>query len=220
MLLIKFNNTMKEPINALTHFIGAILSAFAIVSMVLRAISLENPSYILGATIFGSSLVLLYSASTIYHWVKGEKKIQDILRRVDHTMIYILIAGTYTPLCLSVLKGGIGIGLLIGVWVLAIIGIIITIVWLQAPRWVYTGFYLLLGWIGVIFIWPIFNAFELGGFITFILGGVFYTLGAIIYAKKIGILNFKSFGFHEIFHLFILAGSLFHFIMVNSFIII
>lgn len=135
-------------------------------------------------------------------------------------MIYILIAGTYTPLCLSTLQGRLGLGLLITVWTLAIIGMITTMIWIHAPRWLYTGFYLLLGWVGILFILPIFNALEFTGFLVFLLGGVFYTIGAVIYGKKFEILNFKGFGFHEIFHLFILIGSIFHFIMVNNYIFI
>lgn len=219
MLLNKFRHFAKDPISAYTHFIGVLLSVIGTVYMLFKAEALGDMSYIIGAAIFGTSMLLLYSASTIYHCVKKNGRIQGILRRVDHTMIYVLIAGTYTPLCLCVLKGKLGLALLISIWSLALIGIIIKILWLEAPRWLYTGFYVALGWIGMLFIWPIFKAIPLGGFLALVLGGLLYTAGSIIYAKKIELFSFKSFGYHEIFHLFILGGTFSHFIMVNNFIL-
>lgn len=219
MLLKIFRHFAKDPISAYTHFIGVLLSIAGTVYMILKAERLGDPSYVISSAIFGASMLLLYSASTIYHSVKKSGKIQGVLRRVDHTMIYVLIAGTYTPLCLSVLKGNLGLGLLIGIWSLAALGIVIKILWLEAPRWLYTGFYLALGWIGMIFIWPIFNALPLGGFLTLVIGGLLYTAGSVIYAQKIEFFSFKNFGHHEIFHLFILGGTFSHFIMVNTFIL-
>jgi len=219
MLLNKFLCLAKDPISAYTHFIGVVFSLIGTAYMIVKSQRMGDMTYLVGATIFGVSMLLLYSASTIYHSVKKGGRIQGILRRVDHTMIYVLIAGTYTPLCLCVIKGNLGIGLLIGIWSLALIGIILKILWLDAPRWLYTGFYLALGWIGMIFIWPIFKAIPLGGFVALVVGGLLYTLGSVIYAQRIELIHTRNFGHHELFHLFILGGTLSHFIMVNNFII-
>ncbi len=220
MPLKKICPILKDPISALTHFLGVVLSLIGTAYLLCKAFLLGSITYEVGAAIFGASMLLLYSASTLYHSVKKSGKIQGILRRVDHTMIYVLIAGTYTPLCLITLGGKLGLGLLVGIWALALIGIITKVIWLDAPRWLYTGFYLALGWVGMIFILPIYHAIAFGGFAALVIGGLLYSIGSIIYAKKIEIFSFKNFGHHEVFHLFILAGTLSHFIMINHFIIV
>lgn len=133
-------------------------------------------------------------------------------------MIYVLIAGTYTPICLIALKGNIGTFLFLGIWLLAFIGILLKIIWFDAPRWLYTLFYILMGWISVFAIVPIIKAISLGGFMWLLAGGLFYTVGAIIYATKRPKINLKFFGFHEIFHIFIMLGSLCHFILMFKYI--
>jgi hemolysin III len=133
-------------------------------------------------------------------------------------MIYVLIAGTYTPICLIALKGNIGTFLFLGIWLLAFIGILLKIIWFDAPRWLYTLFYILMGWISVFAIVPIIKAISLGGFMWLLAGGLFYTIGAIIYATKRPKINLKFFGFHEIFHIFIMLGSLCHFILMFKYI--
>jgi hemolysin III len=211
---------MKEPVNTLTHLSGALLSVVALVVMILKGVGNESSLQILSATIFGLSLLGLYVASTVYHWVPSSEKLNGILRRIDHSMIYVLIAGTYTPVCLLALKGVLGWSLFGTIWTLAIIGIIMKIVWLHAPRWLYTAFYLILGWLAVFFIVPLYKALPLQGFIWLLVGGLMYSVGAIIYGTKSKRIRISVFGFHEIFHLFILAGSLAHFIMVERFIMI
>jgi hemolysin III len=211
---------MKEPVNTLTHLSGALLSVVALVVMILKGVGNESSLQILSATIFGLSLLGLYVASTVYHWVPSSEKLNGILRRIDHSMIYVLIAGTYTPVCLLALKGVLGWSLFGTIWTLAIIGIIMKIVWLHAPRWLYTAFYLILGWLAVFFIVPLYKALPLQGFVWLLVGGLMYSVGAIIYGTKSKRIRISVFGFHEIFHLFILAGSLAHFIMVERFIMI
>ncbi len=215
-----FSLHMKEPGNAITHLIGALLSVVGLVYMIYLAVKDHNGFYLAGGLIFGISLIALYSASTIYHWIPGSERVSAILRKVDHAMIYVLIAGTYTPICLITLKGWLGTSLLIGVWTLAITGIIVKLFWMTAPRWLYTGFYLFLGWLAIFFIYPIYKSMPVAGFICLVTGGVLYTVGSIIYAKKSEALRLLHLGFHEIFHLFILAGSAFHFIMVSRFVMI
>lgn len=211
---------MKEPVNTLTHLSGALLSVVALVLMILKGVGNGSSLQIASAIVFGVSLIALFTASTVYHWVPSSDKLRAILRRVDHSMIYILIAGTYTPVCLLALKGVLGWSLFGVIWLLAVIGIIMKIVWLNAPRWLYTSFYLILGWIAVFFIMPLYKSLPIQGFVWLLIGGLMYTVGAVIYGTKSQKLKISVFGFHEIFHMFILAGSFSHFMMVQGFILI
>ncbi|MBS7527212.1 hemolysin III family protein [Fusibacter paucivorans] len=208
---------VREPINMWTHFAGIILAAIGLTVMVWRAVLKHNPSLITGVVVFGVSMILLYTASTVYHGFNGKKEIILRLRKLDHAMIFVLIAGTYTPICLTALKGKLGYGLLIAVWSLAIIGIVTKVIFINMPRWLSAGMYLFLGWLSIAFIYPIFKAMPVPGFVWLCLGGVFYTVGSIIYAIKSDKLRIGAFGFHEIFHLFILLGTISHFIMVNNY---
>jgi len=210
----------REPVNTWTHFVGIVLAALAMTVMVWNAALKNNMTLVTGAIIFGVSMILLYSASTIYHGFNGKKEIILRLRKLDHAMIFVLIAGTYTPICLTVLKGKLGTGLLIAVWALAAIGIMTKVIFIHMPRWLSAGMYLFLGWISIFFIYPIFKAMPVSGFVWLVLGGLFYTVGSIIYAVKSERLRIGIFGFHEIFHLFILLGTMSHFIMVNNYLIL
>ncbi len=211
---------IKEPVNALTHLAGALLSVAALIWMIIKGVSNESMVQVASAIVFGTSLILLYTASTVYHWVPTTEKVTKILRRVDHSMIYILIAGTYTPVCLIALKGVLGYSLFGIVWGLAAVGIIMKLVWFSAPRWLYTAFYLILGWMAVFFIVPLYKSLPLEGFVWLIAGGLLYSIGSVIYATKSKRLKLSVFGFHEIFHLFVLGGSFSHFLMVEKFILI
>ncbi|SHI45489.1 PAQR family membrane homeostasis protein TrhA [Lutispora thermophila] len=208
---------LREPVSGLTHLIGAILSVVGMFFLVSSAVSKGSASCIVSVSIFGLSLILLYTASSLYHLLSISKKGIEILRKIDHMMIYILIAGTYTPVCLMGLKDRLGIGLLIGIWSLAIIGIILKLVWFNAPRWIYTSFYVLMGWIVIIAIAPLIRAIPLRGVGLLVAGGIFYTIGAIIYGLRWPLRNNKYFGFHEIFHIFVMLGSLSHYIFVLDF---
>jgi len=212
---------VKDPISALTHFIGALLSLVAVSTLVQKAYMMNNLVYMVAFGVFGGSLVMLYSASTIYHIVERPASMSKLLKRIDHMMIFVLIAGTYTPVCLIPLNaaGGnrLGLTMLIAIWSIAIIGIFLKIVWLNAPRWLYTAQYILMGWVAIFAIYPLFEKMNHYSFLYLFLGGVTYTLGGIIYASKWKGFNFKRFGFHEVFHLFVLGGSIFHYLMVLSF---
>lgn len=211
---------IKEPVNALTHLAGALLSAVALVWMIIKGVSNGSTLQIVSAVVFGFSLIALYTASTVYHWVPTSDKVSAILRRVDHSMIYILIAGTYTPVCLIALKGTLGWTLFGIVWGLAALGIIMKLVWFNAPRWLYTAFYLILGWMAIFFIVPLYKSLPLQGFVWLIVGGLSYSLGSVIYATKSKKIQISVFGFHEIFHLFVLGGSLAHYLMIEKFILV
>ncbi|MEF2290430.1 PAQR family membrane homeostasis protein TrhA [Virgibacillus dokdonensis] len=211
---------IREPINGLTHLFGAILSFIGLLALIFKANeTIGSPLAITAVVIFGLSMTLLYSASATYHMVIAKKQVIAFLRRIDHSMIYILIAGTYTPLCLISLKGTLGWTLFIIITTLAVLGVVFKLVWFHCPRWLSTLLYIGMGWIVVFFSSNLVPIINKGGMVFLVLGGVIYTVGGIIYALKPKALNFKHMGFHEIFHLFILAGSLFHFITVYVYVL-
>ena len=210
---------IREPMNSMSHMVGVLLSLTGMIILLVRSIQAGSMVQVLAALIFGLSLILLYTASMIYHWAVSSTEVIRVLRKIDHCMIYVLIAGTYTPVCLLTLKGKLGIGLLIAVWSLAALGIVLKLVWFDAPRWLYTGFYLLLGWLAVFFIYPISKALPGEGVFLLILGGLLYTAGSIFYALKPERLRLWKLGFHEIFHLFILAGSITHYLFVYFYVL-
>ncbi|GCD08605.1 PAQR family membrane homeostasis protein TrhA [Clostridium tagluense] len=208
----------REPVSSITHLIGAILSTIGLILLIKYSLDTTNVHNTIILAVFGISSILLYCASSTYHKSTSSKKVIKILRRVDHSMIYVLIAGTYTPICLIALKGTMGTVLFVVIWLLALIGIILKIVWFDAPRWLYTGFYILMGWISIFAVVPIIKAVSLGGFMWLLAGGLFYTIGGLIYATKWPKINIKLFGFHEIFHIFIMLGSLCLYILMFKYI--
>jgi hemolysin III len=210
---------IREPINSLTHLLGAMLSIAGLIFMLTKSLETGSLAAFVSALIFGLSLLALYFASSIYHWVVSSANMIRTLRKIDHCMIYVLIAGTYTPVCLLTLNGKLGIGLLIAIWFLAVLGIVLKLVWFDAPRWLYTGFYLVLGWLAAFFIYPISQALPGKGVFLLILGGIFYSAGSVFYAVKPKRLKLWKFGFHEIFHLFILAGSITHYMFVYKYVL-
>lgn len=213
-------NYLREPVNGFTHMAGAILSFIGLLAMVIKA-TLYNPSAtaISSVIVFGISLILLYSASATYHLVISSDKVINFLRRLDHAMIFILIAGSYTPFCLIALNGPTGWILFGVILTTAIAGVCFKLIWFNCPRWISTSIYVAMGWVSVFLISPLHKALSSQGIFLLILGGVFYTIGAIIYATKPKFLNFKYLGFHEIFHIFIILGSLSHFLCVFNYVI-
>lgn len=205
---------VREPVSGFTHLGAAILSVIGTVFLIVYGVSIGTPLHIIGYSIFGASLILLYTASSLYHLLPVPPKVVAILRKIDHMMIYVLIAGTYTPICLTVLKGKLGLGLLITIWSLALLGMALKLVWFNAPRWLYTAFYVIMGWLVVFAIFPMAKVIPLAGIGLLFAGGISYTLGAIIYGAKWPGRNAKIFGFHEIFHIFIIIGSLFHYFFI------
>lgn len=202
---------MREPVSGITHLIGAILSVIGLILMVYYAAVKGTVWHIVSYSIFGGSLILLYTASTLYHLLNISEKGVRVLRKIDHMMIYVLIAGTYTPICLIPLRGGWGYTMLITIWGIAISGIIMKLLWFDAPRWLYTLFYLVMGWLVVIAFWPMVKTIPAVGIGWMVAGGLLYSIGAIIYGTKRPRLKWKTFGFHEIFHLFVMYGSFCHF---------
>lgn len=178
-----------------------------------------SPLAITAVIIFGISMILLYSASATYHMVIAKDHVIAFLRRLDHSMIYILIAGTYTPFCLISLKGVTGWVLFSIITLAAISGVIFKMVWFHCPRWLSTSLYLILGWMIVFVISPLAGSISTIGLTLLIIGGLFYTVGGVIYATKPEFLKSKYMGFHEIFHIFILLGTLAHFLSVYLYVI-
>lgn len=209
---------VNDPISGLTHFIGALLSIAGLVLLVVFAALRATAWHVVSFSIFGASLILLYSASTLYHWLPLKPRGREILRKIDHMMIYVLIAGTYTPICLVAIRGGWGWSLFGSIWGLAILGIILKAFWMNAPRWLYTSFYVFMGWLAAIAFYPLVQAISWQGLFWLISGGILYSVGAVIYALKKPSFS-SNFGFHEIFHIFVMAGSLSHFILMWRFIL-
>ncbi|MDU5414453.1 MAG: hemolysin III family protein, partial [Clostridium perfringens] len=197
-----------------THLFGAILSIFALVALTAKATYIYGIGLpLLSVILFGFSLVLLYSASAIYHLVNAKEKTIAFLRRLDHSMIFILICGSYMPYCLIGLEGKAQIFITSLIVILTVLGILFKMVWFNCPRILSTLMYIGMGWISLGAI-PFFKNIPALALIWLAIGGVIYTIGGIIYALKPKFLEFNNLGFHEIFHIFILLGSLCHFISI------
>lgn len=210
---------IKDPISSLTHFIGAILSFLATILLLSKATIHASKLHVIAFTLFGISLVSLYLASSIYHAIEKPQRLSNFLKRIDHMMIFVLIAGTYTPICLIPLKGYWGWTLLTIVWSVAFAGILLKALWINAPRWLSSGLYIAMGWLVVIAFGPLLNALSTGAFLWLLIGGIIYTLGGVIYATKWPNFNFKNFGFHELFHLFVMGGSFCHFMLMYLYVL-
>ena len=212
---------IKEPGSAITHFIGMLMAIFAAVPLLIKAAHEPSRIYIISLTIYAASLILLYAASTTYHTFDISPKVNTLLKKIDHMMISVLIAGSYTPVCLLVLKGRTGIILLSIVWALAIAGILIKAFWVYCPKWVSSVLYIGMGWTCVLAFTQILNNLSPAAFGWLLAGGIIYTVGGVIYALKLPIFNskHKNFGSHEIFHLFVMGGSACHFIVMYAFLL-
>ncbi len=210
----------KDPGSAVTHLIGTLMALFASTPLLLKAA--RSPGYVhtLSLGVFILSMILLYVASTIYHTLNISSKVNRRLKKFDHMMIYVLIAGTYTPICIIALGGMTGLILLTIIWSLAIMGIIVTGFWVNCPKWFSSVVYIAMGWTCVLAFTQIINSLPAAAFNWLLAGGIIYTIGGVIYALKLPIFNSKHkyFGSHEIFHLFVMGGSLCHFILMYKYI--
>lgn len=212
---------VKDPGSAITHFIGMLMAIFAAVPLLIKAAHEPSRIYIISLAIYAASLILLYAASTTYHTFDISAKVNTILKKIDHMMISVLIAGSYTPVCLIVLKGKTGIILLSIVWAIAIAGILIKAFWVYCPKWVSSVLYIGMGWTCVLAFTQILNNMSPAAFGWLLAGGIIYTVGGVIYALKLPLFNnkHKNFGSHEIFHLFVMGGSACHFIVMYAFLL-
>ncbi len=212
--------TIREPGSAITHYIAMMLALVAATPLLVKTGSAGNPISLLAMTIFAGSMVLLYGASATYHSVNVSGKILKIFRKVDHMMIFVLIAGSYTPVCLIVLGGKLGYELLMVVWGIAIGGMLMKALWITCPKWFSSVLYIAMGWVCVAVFGQILNTLPISAFVWLLAGGVIYTVGGVIYALKLPIFNAKHalFGSHEIFHLFVMGGSICHFIFMYHYV--
>lgn len=209
---------IKDPGSAITHFIGMIMAIFAAIPLLIRASREPRPIYLISLAVFAVSMILLYAASTTYHTLDLSDKINTLLKKLDHMMIFVLIAGTYTPICLLVLDKKTGTMLLSIVWGIALLGIIMKAFWVFCPKWVSSILYIGMGWTCVLAFGKLVGDLTHAEFGWLLAGGIIYTIGGVIYALKLPIFNnkHKNFGSHEIFHLFVMGGSFCHFMVMFS----
>lgn len=213
-------SVLKDPGSAITHLIGAIFAVIGTVPLLLKASRTGDPVCIASMTVFMISMILLYSASTVYHSLDLSEKANKVLRKIDHMMIFILIAGSYTPVCMVTLRDGIGPLMCAIVWGIALAGLVIKACWINCPKWFSSVLYIGMGWVCLMGFTQIVKAFTPTAFGWLLTGGIIYTIGGIIYALKLPLFNsrHKNFGSHEIFHLFVMGGSLCHYILMYTFI--
>jgi hemolysin III len=214
---------VRDLVSGLTHCIGAALSLVGLVLLIVFSAIYGTAYHVVSFTLFGVGLFLLYLFSTLYHWLNISEKGITVFRKFDHIMIYILIAASYTPICLVPLRGPWGWSLFGVIWGLAILGTILTAVWIKAPRIITTSIYIIMGWAVVIATYPLVKVFSEAGklysLLWLLIGGIFYTIGGIIYALKRPKKKICGFGFHEIFHIFVMLGSACHYVFVLKYIL-
>lgn len=212
---------LKDPASAITHFIAMLVALCSMPFLLVKASAYTDFRYPLASFLFIFSMVLLYGASASYHAITTTQKKTQLLKKLDHIMIYFLIAGSYSPICLLVLPESIGLPLFYLVWGFAIAGFILTLFWVDSPKWLNSTIYILMGWLCIFAIRSIYLYLSREAFYWLLAGGIIYTIGGIIYALKLPLFNslHKEFGSHEIFHLFVMTGSFCHFVMVYCFLL-
>lgn len=207
---------IKDPGSAITHFIAMVMAIAAALPLLMRAAGHSGRTCVFSMAVFITSMILLYAASTIYHTFDISEHVNRILRKLDHSMIFVLIAGSYTPVCLLVLERKTGLALCALVWTIAIAGIVVKMLWINCPKWFSSVLYIGMGWICVLAFTQLVNGLSPAAFGWLLAGGIIYTVGGVIYALKLPLFNarHKDFGSHEIFHLFVMGGSICHFIVM------
>ncbi|MCX4341032.1 MAG: hemolysin III family protein [Lachnospiraceae bacterium] len=210
--------TIREPGSAITHFIGMMMAIVAATPLMAKAAGDADTDRIalFALAVFIGSMVALYGASALYHSVTVKDSILKVFRKLDHMMIFVLIAGSYTPVCLVILGDHRGYTLLATVWGIAIAGMMIKMCWITCPKWFSSILYIAMGWACLAVFGTLWDTLSRSAFLWLLAGGIFYTVGGVIYALKLPIFNskHKNFGSHEIFHLFVMGGSICHFIFM------
>ena len=212
---------VREPGSAFTHAAALLLMLIGAGPLLMKASMSGSSLTVFSMWVFIISACLLYSASTVYHWVVLDEKKTKIIRKFDHMSIAVLIAGTYTPICLTALKGRTGYILLAAIWILALFAIALKALWVTCPKWLSSSVYLLMGWLCIGAFPMILKTLPTGAFLWLVLGGVLYSVGAVIYAKKFMLFdkNHIYFGSHEIFHCFIMAGTFCHYMVIYNYLV-
>lgn len=203
---------LREPVNSLTHWAGALLALAGLAALLI--VGWSTPAKIVSLLVYGLSLIAMFSASATYHMVRAKDRVLLILRKIDHSAIFLLIAGTYTPFCINAFDGFWKWGMLIIIWSLAAIGIIVKVFYIKSPRWLNAGIYVVMGWLCVGASGQMLATLPAWVFTWLLVGGVIYTLGAVVYSTKI--FNFKPgvFGFHEVWHIFVMLAAAAHYVAV------
>lgn len=212
--------TIREPGSAITHFIAMMMAVFAAAPLLVKAALSTTSHTLLAMSIFILSMILLYGASAAYHSLNIKGKALRIFRKLDHMMIFVLIAGSYTPVCLIVLGGKSGYTLLAVVWGIALLGMTLKACWVTCPKWFSSIIYIAMGWVCLGVFSTLWNVLPHAAFLWLLAGGIIYTAGGVIYALKLPAFNnkHKFFGSHELFHLFVMGGSICHFIFMYSYV--
>ncbi len=208
--------TIREPGSAITHFIGMMMAIIAAMPLMVKAAADADRTAFISMAVFIGSMVALYGASAIYHSVNVKDSILKMFRKLDHMMIFVLIAGSYTPVCLVILGDRRGYMLLAAVWSIAVAGMLIKLCWITCPKWFSSILYIAMGWACLAVFGTLWNTLSRSAFLWLLAGGIFYTAGGVIYALKLPVFNarHKNFGSHEVFHLFVMGGSVCHFIFM------
>ncbi len=209
---------LKDPWSAITHLAGFLAAIVAMPMLMLKGYLAQNsPSSMISYMIYMLSMILLYGASASYHSFNISEKANMILKKIDHLSIFLLIAGTYTPVCLIALDQPHGYYLLAAVWTIALAGIIFKLFYVTCPKWVSSVIYTAMGWVCIFCLPQLLHNLSSGAFFWLLAGGILYSVGAVFYAIRPKWLDHPHFGNHEVFHCFVLAGSICHFIVVCGF---
>lgn len=212
---------IKDPGSAITHFIGMLMAAVATAPLMIKAKAEIQGGTVVPALIFIISMILLYGASASYHTFDVSEKVNKVLKKLDHSMIFVLIAGTYTPVCILGLGNRLGYIMLVTIWSIAALGITFKLCWVTCPKWISSVMYILMGWLCMIAAPFLIRNQGMSAFMWLLVGGIIYTIGGVLYALKLTKFNerHKNFGSHEIFHLFVMGGSFCHFMMVYLYLV-
>lgn len=211
---------LKDPVSAITHGVAMLLAAVGAIPLLLKAAQAPDTLHVFALTIFILTMILLYFSSAMYHSIDSTEKVNRRLRKMDHMMISVMIAGSYTPVCLIVLHNRLGYTLCALVWGAALLGILLKALWITCPKWVSSVLYIGMGWLCVLAFIPIIRALPAAGFGWLLAGGIIYTIGGVIYGLKVPLFDqrHKYFGSHEIFHIFVMLGSACHFVVMYFFV--
>lgn len=207
---------LREPVSGLIHLASAVLAIVGLVVLVIAGRG--NALRELSLVVYGLSLVTLFTASAVYHLVRMPNADSSRWRKFDHAAIYVLIAGTYTPICLNFFSGFLQRGFLVFIWVFALVGVVVKLFIIKAPRWVTAGIYLIMGWMAILVIKPMLVAIPIAGLLWMLAGGLLYTIGAVIYITRKFDFVPGIFGFHEVWHVFVTLAALCHFIMIYRYV--
>jgi hemolysin III len=209
-------SVLREPVSGLTHLGAAVAAVIGLIALLIMGWG--DPTKEISLLIYGVSLIMMFAASAAYHMVDLDPDVSAWLRKIDHSAIYILIAGTYTPICVHFFSGFWSRGLLVIIWIMALAGVIVKLFVIREPRWMRAGVYLVMGWLGILGIPEILRTMPVGAIAWLVLGGVLFTLGAVIYVMKKPDPRPGVFGFHEIWHIFVIFGCLAHYILIAAFV--